>query len=498
SDSGPVSQYGSVGQMDIQADGYAGHAVYEQIVDWLQEEDVQLKPPSPEFESDASQGQVTMRWDQRSDWTYNVFVSRDADCDVRNYTSCTEGRMMADVVSGVTIGDLDRDVDYYVVLEAKDEQGNAWLQDAKKIRLDAAHGDDDETDRSTHFFGTEDTYAHDFSRADACVAEFGQDARVADWYEVVAYYEDGNSMTEFFQDARLNSEYGRSLAVLRDGEQYFSSSRTYFISRHDGDVPGTYLVHDEIGGNLISLGSWHNDRRVLCVVDGDGAMAGPAKRLNDTGIDWCVDGDTNNLACPVAGYPGQDGDFGRDAAARDGNLEKVGDGAAGFDFTKLDANGNSLPASATEWSCVRDNVTGLIWEVKTTDGGLRDRDNTYSWYQPDGPNMGNPGTQNGGNCVGSNCDTHGFVQVVNDQGLCGANDWRLPTRDELRSIAHQGRTNPAIDEAYFPNTRSSHFWSASPSAGGSDRAWFVNFDFGRDYWHFKSFTNRVRLVRGGQ
>ncbi len=36
-------------------------------------------------------------------------------------------------------------------------------------------------------------------------------------------------------------------------------------------------------------------------------------------------------------------------------------------YTKLDAAGNDLPTGATEWTCVRDNDTGLIWEVKTDD-----------------------------------------------------------------------------------------------------------------------------------
>ena len=80
---------------------------------------------------------------------------------------------------------------------------------------------------------------------------------------------------------------------------------------------------------------------------------------------------------------------GRDALARAGQLQKVGGGEAGFDFTKLDANGNALPASATSWDCVRDNVTGLIWEVKTT-SGLRSWSNTYTWYDPNSPD-GNPG-----------------------------------------------------------------------------------------------------------
>ncbi|WP_127022415.1 DUF1566 domain-containing protein [Rheinheimera mangrovi] len=186
-------------------------------------------------------------------------------------------------------------------------------------------------------------------------------------------------------------------------------------------------------------------------------------KLNDTGISWCADGVQNNLACPVEGYAGQDGEHGRDALARAGQLQKVGGGDAGFDFTKLDASGNDLPASATEWSCVRDNHTGLIWEVKTTDGGLRDMNHFYTWYNPDNStNGGSAGTQNGGSCTGSDCDTYAFVQAVNQQGLCGANDWRMPTQKELLGIVHNGQIMPAIDTHYFPNTPFGWFWSLSP------------------------------------
>jgi len=229
--------------------------------------------------------------------------------------------------------------------------------------------------------------------------------------------------------------------------------------------------------------------------------------LNDTGIDWCADGDTNFLDCPVAGFPGQDGDFGRDAAARAGTLEKVGAGDAGFDYTKIANDGSELPASATlgsgpnDWACTRDNVTGLIWEVKTTDGGLRDRNNTYTWYQPDGPNGGNPGTQDGGSCVGSACDTAGYVQAVNTQGLCGSKDWRMPTWRELQGIVDYGRYMPAIDSGYFPNMSPdpSLFWSGSPSAKESSKAWAVVFGDGlfATFERGDDFIN-VRLVRGGE
>ncbi len=46
-------------------------------------------------------------------------------------------------------------------------------------------------------------------------------------------------------------------------------------------------------------------------------------------------------------------------------------------YLKLDAGGNELPANATNWSCVKDKDTGLIWEAKSDDGGLRDRDWRY-------------------------------------------------------------------------------------------------------------------------
>ena len=53
-------------------------------------------------------------------------------------------------------------------------------------------------------------------------------------------------------------------------------------------------------------------------------------------------------------------------------------------YTKLDGSGNVLPDSATECIMVRDNVTGLIWEMKTNKNGVKnyndphDADNTYT------------------------------------------------------------------------------------------------------------------------
>ena len=55
-------------------------------------------------------------------------------------------------------------------------------------------------------------------------------------------------------------------------------------------------------------------------------------------------------------------------------------------YTKIANNGLRLPDSATlgtnptDWACTKDNNTGLVWEVKTTDGGLRDMNYYYANY----------------------------------------------------------------------------------------------------------------------
>lgn len=225
-------------------------------------------------------------------------------------------------------------------------------------------------------------------------------------------------------------------------------------------------------------------------------------KVNDTGLTLCGDytnyiGAYNSVSescsdtVDADGDPipaGQDGHYGRDITHNDDS-----DGKAGFSFTKLDANGDSLPASAIQWSCVQDNFTGLIWEVKTTDGDLRDAQNTYTWYS-----QNSTGNENGGTCPDTgNCDTEKYMRSVNSKGLCGKSDWRLPNKEALRSIVDYDGSNPSIDVDYFPNTRVQWYWSSSPYASNNSSAWIINFSSGRDSAHTKSLSNFVRLVRAG-
>ena len=246
-------------------------------------------------------------------------------------------------------------------------------------------------------------------------------------------------------------------------------------------------------------------------LDGEGINATPTEitiissPLNDTGINWGGDYDAgNNSDCSSNVSAPQDCDQGRDATDNDDS-----DGHAGFSFTKIDSSGNALAAaSATEWSCVLDNVTGLIWEVKTDDDGLHDKDDSYNWYNTDpATNGGAVGYADyyGDICYGYDssdastyCNTEAFVSRVNAVALCGTSSWRLPSREELRSIVDYSRYDPSIDEDYFPNTQSVRYWSASPFIDGTDDAWNIYFYHGNDHYQNRHNNYYVRLVHSNQ
>ncbi len=168
-------------------------------------------------------------------------------------------------------------------------------------------------------------------------------------------------------------------------------------------------------------------------------------------------------------------------------------------YTKLDRSGRLQPESAAAWVMVKDNATGLIWEVKRNMDGVshyddpNDADNTYTWYDS------NPNT-NGGNAgtPGNGMNTEAFIDTLNRVHFGGYSDWRLPTIKELAYLADPRGTNPSINTDFFPDTVSSWYWSSSTSANYPHQAWGVGFRHGYDSYNYKYFYGYVRAVRGGQ
>jgi len=184
--------------------------------------------------------------------------------------------------------------------------------------------------------------------------------------------------------------------------------------------------------------------------------------LPDTGQTTCYDDKGNVIGCPESGerFYGQDANYLINPPS----------------YTKLDENGNDLPDSATEWIMVRDNVTGLIWEKKTDDGSIHDRDNQFDWYDALGV----------------------FISEVNGTSFGGHSDWRIPSIKELASITDLGKYNPATNTNFFCNTLSSDYWSSTTAAYNTDFAWYVDLDRGHVNYYDKSKSNYARAVCGGQ
>ena len=215
---------------------------------------------------------------------------------------------------------------------------------------------------------------------------------------------------------------------------------------------------------------------------GSPVFAGP---VPDTGQTTCYDDNGNVITCPGPGqrFYGQDANYSINSPS----------------YTKLDSNGNALPVSASSWAMVRDNVTGLVWEVKQDKDGVQnyddphDANNSYRWYDPNpATNGGDPGTPYDGT------DTDDFINALNDVHFGGYSDWRMPNRKDLRSIVDYERYNPAINTVYFPNTLASGYWSSTTNACYTGHAWHMNFSSGYDGSNYKSYGHYVRAVRGGQ
>ena len=185
--------------------------------------------------------------------------------------------------------------------------------------------------------------------------------------------------------------------------------------------------------------------------------------LPDTGQTRCYDNETQ-IPCPEPGEPfyGQDGNYLINPPS----------------YTKLDASGNDLPDTATEWVMVRDNVTKLVWEVKTDDMtmpiSIHYVYNMYNWQ--DAQDV--------------------FVAQVNAENFGGHSDWRLPTIQELSSITNLGPFLPAVSGTYFPFKQWPMCWSSTTS--DTDTAWYVNFASNSRFKGTKSSSYYVRAVRGGQ
>ena len=121
-------------------------------------------------------------------------------------------------------------------------------------------------------------------------------------------------------------------------------------------------------------------------------------------------------------------------AAAPALADEAGSAAA---FVKLDADGKELAPDAASWAMVKDTQTGLVWEMKTTDGSVHDAGNQYTWKEAKAV----------------------LVAELNNAAFGGFTDWRMPNDTEIKSLMRQNQEEPFVDTAYFPNLRPAHYWN---------------------------------------
>ncbi|HYC01400.1 MAG TPA: DUF1566 domain-containing protein [Candidatus Limnocylindrales bacterium] len=134
---------------------------------------------------------------------------------------------------------------------------------------------------------------------------------------------------------------------------------------------------------------------------------------------------------------------------------------------------------------ISDLATGLMWEKLSDDGGIHDKDTSYTWNDAFAVK----------------------VATLNSMSFAGYSDWRVPNVRELHSIVNFGAVYPAAYAEFNTNctpgctidtcscTRSDNYWTSTTYVSIPSGANVVVFDDGEIYTPLKMYGNPVRAVR---
>ena len=211
----------------------------------------------------------------------------------------------------------------------------------------------------------------------------------------------------------------------------------------------------------------------------------------------------DGTSCTTLGFHG--GTLGCDAGCGFDTSACVGAGlAATGQTTCTSASGASVPCAGTGQDgelqagaasaladnrdgTILDRHTGLVWEKLSDDGGIHDKDRSYTWEA-----------------------AFTRIAALNASAFAGYTDWRVPNQKELESIVDYGRSNPAIASAFRTGctsgcsvttcscaTSQAYTWSSTTLQDSQSLAWALLNEDGSSLNQVKSADWGVRAVRGG-
>ena len=212
----------------------------------------------------------------------------------------------------------------------------------------------------------------------------------------------------------------------------------YWTSTTNADSKGEAWVGVMYSGNLFCRSK--GKKYPLWPVRGGKDISSGIIQLPETGQNKCYEKKYRNNSDPCKGS-GEDGEFTTGAAWPN-------------------------PRFRTEGDVVVDKLTGLTW-AKTPY-----KKNTWA----------------------------GALDFVKDLSLGGHDDWRLPNRNELRSLVNYGEDDPAdwLNTQGFNKVRSDDYWTSSAYEDRLGNSWVVNLEYGYVVAGRKDKKYYIFPVRGGR
>ena len=120
---------------------------------------------------------------------------------------------------------------------------------------------------------------------------------------------------------------------------------------------------------------------------------------------------------------------------------------------------------------VLDNTTGLVW---TRNASLSDFPMTWN-------------------------EAFAFVEDLNQSGLYGYKDWKLPERKELFSLISHETVNPCLPPGHpFVNVFTGYYWTATSCARLPEQAWYIHLGGARVFKGMKHGSYMMWPVRSAQ
>ncbi|MCG9128476.1 hypothetical protein JT359_12815 [Candidatus Poribacteria bacterium] len=106
-----------------------------------------------------------------------------------------------------------------------------------------------------------------------CKKQLGENVRIADWNDILKYYNDGGSIEDFIKGLKMTIRedrmesgeleklkaqgyLGNEYRITYDNKLRWQGRRHYFVGRHDYIKPPGFLDHANLDNYHLTVGSW--------------------------------------------------------------------------------------------------------------------------------------------------------------------------------------------------------------------------------------------------